>query len=593
MTLTLRRPGRSFASLALASAVALGTLGLTGCESGRGGDSPAASRSGDDGGTDVNRIDNYPSSTGTTRPMNSSMNDGSMNDRSMNDRSMSNRNRTPSQGRTRTTQSGVETTLAYPTGNEQTSVLMLKSETPASVRVGESFEYIISVTNLLDDTAVHGVRVMNLGNGTTNTTNPAAMGGVDKAENGTVLLELGTLAPGQTVTRRVPTTITNIPAGGQVANCLSLEYAPTMCVVVNVVNPEIKLVKSGPASVSICEPITYTYAVTNTGNGTARNVTVMDDLASGLTTADGSRSVQQNVGDVAPGETKRATVTVQPAKPGTYASAASAKSASSTVNSDPVSTQVKNEELSLAIQAPETEYAGQTVNYTALVKNTGDVAVQNVKVNFSVAGTNQRQQQNIPSIGVGETVPVPVKVSSGNVAGNQTLNVAVQSPCPAVRGPAAAATVAIKSISALQIEVVDKADPVRIGDNVVYTITVLNQGSAEERDVSLTAELPEQESFVSGNGSSTVSADGKNLTLGAVNIAPKQTANWTVTVKADGPGDVRFNVNLKAPSLTKPVLEQEPTKLYDPNAGGQQTVEGKPQEEPVMGTTQPMDDMNK
>ena len=574
----LRTP--RFATACLASAVALVAVGgLSGCESGsvRGGDSPAAKRSADDGGTDVNKLDTYPGRTGTTMPMsgNGSM-DGANGMNNMNgaNRSTGTSNSTGRMGgRTVPTNGGVETTLAYPTGNEETSVLLLKAVTPAQVRVGESFQYIITVTNLLADTPVHGVTVMDFGNGATD---------VNAATPPKPLLELGTLAPGQSVTRNVPATITEAPANGTVANCLSVTYDPTMCVMVTVVNPQIQLVKSGPAEVSVCDPITYTYAVTNTGTGAASNVVVTDELPAGLTLADGSTSVNQSVGDIGPGETKTASVTVQPAKAGTYASAAVAKSASSTVNSEPVSTQVKSEELSLAIQAPETEYAGQNVNYNLFVKNTGEVPVQNVKIDISVDGTNEQATRTVDAIAVGDTATVPVSVSAGQAAGQQTLNVKVQSPCPAVNGPAAAATVNIKSISALQIEVVDKADPVRVGDNPVYTIRVLNQGSADEKDVSLTATLPDQEDYVSGEGASAVTADGKKVNLAPVNIPAKQSVEWTVTTKATAAGDVRFDVNLMAPTLTTPVLEQEPTKLYDPNAGGVQRVEGKPQPAPAL-----------
>ena len=584
-TPTTPRRGWGFASkyatTCLASAVALVAVGgLSGCESSnRGGDSPAAKRSSDDGGTDVNRLNTYPGATGSgaTRPMSNAngMNGGMNNGMNGGMEGMNGPNGRMSGSAAVPTDGGLKTTLAYPTGNEQTSVLELQAITPAQVRVGESFQYIITVTNLLKDTPVHGVTVVDYGNGSTDA----------NAEANTPpkpLLELGTLAPGQSVTRRVPATIENAPTNGTVANCLSLTYQPTMCVMVNVVNPQIKLVKSGPSEVSVCDPITYTYAVTNTGNGTARGVVVTDELPAGLTLADGSTSVNQTVGDVAAGETKTASVTVQPAKTGTYASAATAKSESGTASSDPVSTQVKSEELSLAIQAPETEYAGQTVNYNLFVKNTGELPVQNVKIDISVAGSNERAQRTVDSIAVGDTATVPVSVSAGTVAGQQTLNVAVQSPCPAVQGPSAAATVDIKSISALQIEVVDKADPVRVGDNPVYTIRVLNQGSATEKDVSLTASLPDQEDYVSGEGASAVSADGKKVNLAAVTIPAKQSVEWTITTKANAPGDVRFDVNLMAPSLTAPVLEQEPTKLYDPNAGGIQRVEGKPETRPAI-----------
>src|SRR5687767_337421 len=53
-------------------------------------------------------------------------------------------------------------TLAYPTGERETSVLLLEVDTPQQVRVGRPYNYSVRVTNLTD-TPLHGVQVRDAG----------------------------------------------------------------------------------------------------------------------------------------------------------------------------------------------------------------------------------------------------------------------------------------------------------------------------------------------------------------------------------------------------------------------------------------------
>src|SRR3954452_2359710 len=53
-------------------------------------------------------------------------------------------------------------TLAYPTGDRRTSALLLEATGPGQVRVGQQYNYTLRVTNLTD-TPLHDVAIRNLG----------------------------------------------------------------------------------------------------------------------------------------------------------------------------------------------------------------------------------------------------------------------------------------------------------------------------------------------------------------------------------------------------------------------------------------------
>jgi uncharacterized repeat protein (TIGR01451 family) len=125
----------------------------------------------------------------------------------------------------------------------------------------------------------------------------------------------------------------------------------------------------------------------------------------------------------------------------------------------------------------------------------------------------------------------------------------------------------ILTIPALVLESVDLADPVRVGDNVVYRIRVTNQGSGPDNNIRVSATLPPEEQYVSARGATEATSErgqkGEVVRFAPVaTLAPGRTAEWELTAKANQAGDVRFEVQLESDSLTKPAYENEPTRLY-------------------------------
>ena len=119
------------------------------------------------------------------------------------------------------------------------------------------------------------------------------------------------------------------------------------------------------------------------------------------------------------------------------------------------------------------------------------------------------------------------------------------------------------TIAALLLEAVDLSDPVRVGENVVYRITVTNQGSGPDTNIRVTAKLPNEEQYVSARGSTEATAEGQTVKFAPIAIlAAGRSAQWEMTVAAKQAGDVRFEVQLESDSLSKPANETEPTRLY-------------------------------
>jgi len=139
---------------------------------------------------------------------------------------------------------------------------------------------------------------------------------------------------------------------------------------------------------------------------------------------------------------------------------------------------------------------------------------------------------------------------------------------PAARGtiaPTALSDCATKVIGVpgILLEVIDLADPIEVDKEVTYVIKVTNQGSAPGTNIRIACTLPESEEFVSGKGTTAVSASGGALTMGTLpELAPKAVASWEVIVKANQAADARFKAELSSDQFEQPIIESESTQLY-------------------------------
>ncbi len=114
------------------------------------------------------------------------------------------------------------------------------------------------------------------------------------------------------------------------------------------------------------------------------------------------------------------------------------------------------------------------------------------------------------------------------------------------------ASVEVVNLPAMQIVVVDDEDPVATNSNVVYSVRVWNEGEAKDNQVTLRVELPEGLEFVSANGPTENSVEGSTVTFKPIEtLEAGDRADFKITTKATGDGDVRFKAMLKVSLLKR------------------------------------------
>lgn len=227
--------------------------------------------------------------------------------------------------------------------------------------------------------------------------------------------------------------------------------------------------------------------------------------------------------------------------------------------------------LAITKTGPKRMFIDRNVTYTVKVTNNGDWTAKKTMledtlpggVKFVSASSGGKLNGNKVNWALGDLAAKGSKSVTvmPNGAGNLTNTATAKAYCAdPVR---ASVTTLVEGIPAVLLEVIDEEDPIEVGSEVVYRITVTNQGSAPGTNIKIVVKLEPQQQYVSSGGATRGSASGKTVTFAPLtSLAPKAKAEWTLRIKAVGAGDVRLGVQMNTDQLGRPVDETEATNFY-------------------------------
>ncbi len=447
--------------------------------------------------------------------------------------------------------------------------LVITKTGPATVTAGQNVVYTITVTNNGPSDAA-AVTVAD--------TTPAGLTFVSNAGACTTPFlpcALGTVASGQV---RTITSTFNVPSGYSGANPIqntatvastTADPTPgnnTSAIASTTVgfSADVSITKTGPATVNAGQNIVYTITVTNNGPSDAASVSVSDTMAAGLTlfsnTGACTTGFPCSLGLLANGQQR--TITSTFVVPSGYTGVSPVQNTASVTTTTPdptpgnntsatVSTTVgRSADVSITKTGPATVNAGQNVVYTITVTNNGpsDAAV------VSVADTTPAGLTFVSNTGACTTPFVPCAlgtVTSGQVrtitstfrvpsgyAGaspiqnTATVTTTTTDPTPGNNTSAVVSTNVTRSAD-LAIAKTGPSSVVK-GDNVVYTITVTNNGPSDAAAVTVADTTPTGLTFVSNTGACTTPF--VPCALGTVTSGQVRTITSTFSVPANYTG---------------------------------------------------------
>ncbi len=456
--------------------------------------------------------------------------------------------------------------MAVPTGDPATSAIAVSRRLPETVRVDETFGYRLVVENLTDMTW-NDVRVAEA---------PENMEIVSaspepRMTDGAAEWMLGSLGPRE---REVINIEARPREASDVTACATVSYETGLCSSARVVRPAVQLVKRARAEgerVLACDPTEIVLEVQNTGSAVLRDLEVTDELPPGLRRVDGGRTVSLQIDELGPGETVRFPVMVRADDPGRYASVARVRGDGVNASSDEMELRFVRPQLELELSAPETSYLREQLCTELLVRNVGDGVAREgivqqripegadlVSVDGPGGADGDLVTWRLPPLAPGEERTLTACFEVQELGDFRTRATARAYCADAV---SAEAETKLRGIPAILIEVVDLRDPVPVGENTTYVITVTNQGTQADTGIRLVG--------IGGEGQRLLSTDrgrieGRTARLATIaSLAPGASEEFRVEVRADVAGDIRFTVEMTSDQLTEPVVVEEATRAFE------------------------------
>ena len=459
--------------------------------------------------------------------------------------------------------------MYYPSGERSTSQLMIEQIMPREVVRGAEYQYQYRVTNLTGST-LQNVVVNQL---SSSNIEPRSSNPQGAASGSGIMWALGDMGASESRTIAINAVSSSTGSAG---NCVTVSFNNSLCATTNVVEPALRLVKEATSQATTCDPIVMRFTVSNPGSGAASNVVIRDTLPEGLVTADGnSRNIELNVGTLAAGATETREVRVRATGTGSFNNVATASADGGlTSESNRTTTVVTKPALTITANCNETQFLGRNICFEYTVRNTGSAPAANtvLTANIPSGTTFVEASQGGTASGTAVTFNLGTIAPNGsatvrycvrtNTVGTVRSQASVNAGC--ADAVTADCSTEMRGIPALLMEVVDSPDPVEVGTQTTYTITITNQGSAVGTNIRIACVLPAQQTFVSGGGATNANNSGQNVTFAPLaSLAPGARAVWTVVIRANDTGDVRFTTVMTADQLTSPVQETESTNLYN------------------------------
>ncbi|MHC4113740.1 MAG: hypothetical protein ACYSSL_00215 [Planctomycetota bacterium] len=464
-----------------------------------------------------------------------------------------------------------KTEQSYPLISIGENVVRLEKLVPKEVQANQQFDYRLKVTNLTNHTLQN---VMIKDQLPSNLKMQSSAPKVYKVEAGESYWAIGKLGP-----KASEVVVVNAIAEGKgvIVSCAEVTYDCPTCTTINIVEPMLTLTKYAPTESLMCERIPLRYVVTNKGTGFACDIEVKEQLQQALMTAKGENMIMFRIDSLGPGKSQEFKTMVDASRAGRYSGKAILTSSfAGEVESNLTSTLVSKPVLTINESCPSNQYTGRSLTYEITVMNRGDGIAKEAVIEAMVP---EGAQFNSATGNGRFTHASPGKVTwnLGTLTSQDSKTVSMMLT-PAKSGAFVSMATAkafcadtvstscqttLAGIPAILLEVVDVSDPVEIGQNETYVITVTNQGSAPDTNIQITCALEDNMEYVSSSGRTTASIMGNELTFAPlVSLAPKTRAIWRVNIKATDAGDMRFKATINSDQLNRPVEETEATTFY-------------------------------
>jgi hypothetical protein len=287
------------------------------------------------------------------------------------------------------------------------------------------------------------------------------------------------------------------------------------------------------------------------------------------------RELERPLGTLRPGETREVQLTLTAERPGVVRNVALVRGEGNLLAQDAVELEVLAPSLEVSIAGPRLRYLERPATYEIGVANPGTAAAKEIELVtylpkgmkfVSADNKGDYEPQNhavywslteLPAkqSGVAKLTLLPLET------GEKTLNLEARAELGLQHS--AEKEVQVDSLPQLEFTIADQADPIEVGAETTYVISLNNSGTRAANEIQIQIGLPPELKPIGGDGPTHVLVKDGTLTVGQLaRLGPGEQAVYKIRVQGLADGLQRFQVQLQSSEAPLPVTKEEMTRVY-------------------------------
>lgn len=376
--------------------------------------------------------------------------------------------------------------------------------------------------------------------------------------------QFGHMSKGQVIPARV---WLKCEREGDLCTCFCVWAKPVAFCALLCAQPVLTCEKCAPAQVCPGDPINYSITVTNIGTCTAEDVVITDTLPDGVEHPNCQKTLTFRLGNLEPCQSKKVNFCVTACKRGKICNSAIVTACNANQVSCEACTCVCCCAIECQKNGPKEVPVGQSADYQIVVTNTGDLPLHEVVVTDTAPSATSIVNAQGANI-CGKQAVWKVRELKPGERGTFNLTLTTCTPgcftnratvttCEGCNGCCEAPT-SWRGRPALEscIDIMD--NPICINETTRLKITVQNKGQEYDSNVKVVVTLPAELTAVDAGGATSGQIQGSTVTFAPyANLAPRQTLEYSITVRATGRGDLRPKISISSDFIKNPINSEE------------------------------------
>ena len=453
----------------------------------------------------------------------------------------------------------------------QNPALIIERRSPDEIQVGKKATFILTVRNAGNATA-HNVTVLDyVPKGAQFV---SSVPNIRPGDNGMLSWQLGEIVAGDE--RSI--TLQLIPkVQGELGSTASVHFATQASVRTVAVQPKIEILLETNPTVLIQDNQQINVTLRNSGTGVAKGVRLEADIPQQLRHESGDAQLEAVLGDVAPNETKRISLSTKAIAAGLAECVVRAVNADGIQAEHRAPVEVKAPQLAAAIEGPKIRYLERQATFNLAVKNIGTADASELEfvahlptgLKFNAAnnrGSYDPQTHTVTwailgDLPAGRVAPMQLTVMPVDL-GNQAIKLTAKGRL----GIAADAKteLRVEGLAELDFSIGQDNGTIEVGTTSTYSVQLKNVGNKPDKNVQVVVELPAGTELVDVSAPVEYRINGQQLVFAAVpEMRNKDPYNYKFQVRHNQAGSQVVRAKVTSANWPVAVVKEEGTLVYN------------------------------